>query len=169
MNKTERLNLSNMKKINLLFFFIIVISMNGFTQCPDNWAIKAGSDSSEYARYIVIDNNANIYITGAFKDRTSLDTIALNGYGKNDMVLAKYDAAGNIQWAQYGGGIENEWVRGLAIDANNNIYITGIFQGTAYFGSSTITSSGSTDVFLASYNSEGDLLWLIKTGGTGQD
>ena len=143
--------------------------MNGFTQCPDNWVIGAGSDSSEYARNIVIDNNANIYIAGTFKDRTSLDTIALNGYGKDDMFLAKYDAAGNIQWAQYGGGIENEWVRGLAIDANNNIYITGIFQGTAYFGSSAITSSGFTDVFLASYNSEGDLLWLIKTGGTGQD
>ena len=169
MNKTERLNLSNMKKINLLFFFIIVISLNGFSQCQDNWAIKAGSDSSETASRIVTDSNGNIYIAGTFKDHTSLDTIALNGYGKNDMFLAKYDAAGNIQWAQYGGGIENERVSGLAIDANNNIYVTGSFRETAYFGASAITSSGSDDIFLISYSPEGELLWPIKIGGTGQD
>ena len=148
---------------------MIVISTNGFTQCPDNWAIRAGSDSIESARKVVTDNNGNIYIAGTFKDHTLFDTIALNGYGKDDMFLAKYNAAGNIQWAQYGGGVENDRLSGLAIDNNNNIYVTGSFRGTAYFGASTIISSGSTDVFLASYNSEGDLLWLIKTGGTGQD
>ena len=143
--------------------------MHGFTQCPDSWAIRAGSDSIENLRNVVTDNNGNIYIAGTFKDHTLFDTIALNGYGKYDMFLAKYDAAGKIQWAQYGGGAENESVSGLAIGTNNNIYVTGSFRGTAYFGSSTITSSGFTDIFLASYNSEGDLLWLIKIGGTGYD
>ena len=157
-----------MKKINLLLFSIIILSMNGFSQCPDNWAIRSGSDSIEVSRKVVTDNNGNIYIAGTFKDRTLFDTIALNGYGKKDMFLAKYDATGKIQWAQYGGGIENEVVSGLAIGTNNNIYVAGSFQGTAYFGASTITSSGWEDIFLASYNSEGELLWLIKIGGTGQ-
>ena len=158
-----------MKKIYLLLFLVIVISINGFSQCQDNWAIKAGSDSNEVAQKVVINNNGNIYIAGTFKDHTSLDTIALNGYGKNDIFIAKYDAAGNIQWARQAGGNEHEEVKGFAVDTDNNIYVTGNFQGTAYFDSSTITSSGSTDVFLTSYNSEGDLLWLIKIGGTGQD
>ena len=158
-----------MKKINLLFFLTIAISLNGFSQCQDNWAIKAGSDSTEYASGVVTDTDGNIYIAGAFKDHTLLGTITLNGYGKNDMFLAKYDTAGNILWAKHAGGNEDDGGSGLAIGMDDNIYVTGTFQGTAYFDSSTITSSGSTDIFLASYNSEGDLLRLKKIGGTGTD
>ena len=156
-----------MKKINLLLFLTIIISLNGFSQCPDTWAIRAGSDSREIARKIVTDNNGNIYIAGYFEDHTLLDTIELNGYG-NNMFLAKYDATGNIQWAQYGGG-DYVGAEGLAIGANNNIYVTGFFRDTAYFGSSTITSSGLSDVFLANYSPEGDLLWIVTIGGIGQD
>jgi len=65
----------------------------------------------------------------------------------------------------------SEGVTGEAIstDANGNSYVTGYFYGTAIFGSTQITSSGGADIFIAKYNSSGNLQWVQKAGGTGID
>jgi hypothetical protein len=57
----------------------------------------------------------------------------------------------------------------VAVDGSGNIYITGSFQGTATFGTTNITSSGSSDIFIAKYNNAGILQWVQKAGGNGSD
>jgi hypothetical protein len=61
-------------------------------------------------------------------------------------------------------------VIGTATDANGNIYITGVFSGTCSVGSTTLTSAGSTDVFVAKWSSAaGRFLWVQQAGGLGND
>ena len=47
----------------------------------------------------------------------------------------------------------------------NGFYVTGVFQSTATFGASNVTSHGVYDVFLAKYDTAGNLSWVNSAGG----
>jgi hypothetical protein len=61
----------------------------------------------------------------------------------------------------------------IATDASSNVYITGSFVFTADFdpgaGVVDLTSTGSSDIFLAKYNSAGTYVWAKRFGSTGSD
>ena len=53
---------------------------------------------------------------------------------------------------------EGEFNIGLALDTNDNCYVTGWFDGTNNFGGVTLTnqSPGGSDIFVAKYNASGE-------------
>ena len=53
----------------------------------------------------------------------------------------------------------------VATDHSGNVYISGNFEGTVYFGSTSITSSSTTsdNSFLAKYDSLGNFLWVMQS------
>ncbi|MFH0867557.1 MAG: gliding motility-associated C-terminal domain-containing protein, partial [Bacteroidota bacterium] len=74
-------------------------------------------------------------------------------------------------WLQNAGSNGQDEGYDISIDALGNTYTTGYFTGTAQFGNQSIylTSSGTTDIFLAKINSQGVYQWAVKAGGTGTD
>jgi hypothetical protein len=54
-------------------------------------------------------------------------------------------------------------------DTHGNRYVTGGFSLTAKFGHKTLVSAGGTDIFLAKFGSSGELHWLLRAGGPGDD
>ncbi|MBE2281378.1 MAG: T9SS type A sorting domain-containing protein [Ignavibacteriaceae bacterium] len=69
---------------------------------------------------------------------------------------------------------EFNWVKGISgtvspefvsTDNLGNFYLTGYFSQTATFENKQIISSGNTDIFIAKYNTDGNLLWLKQAGG----
>jgi len=64
------------------------------------------------------------------------------------------------EWARdgVGGGDETN----MASDDSGNVYLTGEFQDTIYFGAYMLTAhvtGGSTNTFIVKYNSSGDVIW----------
>ncbi len=62
--------------------------------------------------------------------------------------------------------------RGLAIktDSKGNSYVTGYYYySTATFGAKTVTSAGLQDVFIAKYDRNGNVKWLVTCGGPESD
>ena len=62
----------------------------------------------------------------------------------------------------------------VKVDKQNNVYVTGIFQGTVDFdpssGTHNLTSvGGSFDTYVAKFTSAGKLIWVVSFGGTGTD
>ncbi len=60
--------------------------------------------------------------------------------------------AQNLNWLwakQAGGGAIYDYGQSIAVDANGNSYVTGYFEGGATFGTTTLNSSGSWDIFVA--------------------
>jgi Beta-propeller repeat len=58
---------------------------------------------------------------------------------------------------------------GLALDTNDNCYVSGWFDDTNDFGGVTLTNqsgNGGSDIFVAKYNSAGALQWAQRAGGT---
>jgi hypothetical protein len=75
-------------------------------------------------------------------------------------------------WVRAQGSNQNENAHAVAVDANENTYITGGFEGTVDFdpgvGNSTLSPSGN-DIFVVKYDSEGEFVWVRRMGGSGND
>ena len=50
-----------------------------------------------------------------------------------------------------------------------NTYVVGDFRDCISFGTDTLQSIGITDMFIAKYNTLGDVIWVKKFGGDGSD
>ncbi|GAB2959304.1 hypothetical protein GCM10027048_28320 [Hymenobacter coalescens] len=60
----------------------------------------------------------------------------------------------------------NSLVTATATDAAGNVYLAGEFDGTVVFGGTTLTTSGSTDVFVAKWSSATrGFVWAQRAGG----
>lgn len=73
---------------------------------------------------------------------------------------------GTWSWAQSAGGSSDDRGVDLAMDSQGSLYVCGWFTGQATFGSTTLTASGSMDVFVAKLSSDGTWLWVKQAGGT---
>lgn len=61
-------------------------------------------------------------------------------------------------------GASNAAATSITSTPNGDMYVFGRFYETATFGNKTITSAGSTDVFIAKINAAGTLVWLKQMG-----
>jgi uncharacterized delta-60 repeat protein len=100
---------------------------------------------------IAVDSSGNVYITGPSY-----------GSGSNyDYVTIKYNSNGDTVWVRrYNGpGDSTDYTTSLAIDRQNNVYVTGYSTGLG----------SSTDYATIKYNPNGDTLWVRRYNGPGND
>lgn len=72
-------------------------------------------------------------------------------------------------WAIKAGGSSYDEAATVAVDNQGNSYITGNYQGTALFGTLSVTSKGAQDVFVAKIDPQGTFIWVATAGGSGYD
>ena len=83
---------------------------------------------------------------------------------KRSSFLARYDNAGELEWARL---VTHS--HSFAMDELGNSYATGYFMNTHTFGigelnETALTSVGADDVFVAKYDSKGSLVWAQRAG-----
>lgn len=141
------------------------------------WAKEIGSPNVVNGYGIALDASANVYTTGSFTLTTDFDpgsgTFNLISAGSGDVFVCKLDPSGNFISAVQMGGTANDVGTSLALDASGNVYITGIFDGTADFdpgaGSFNLTTAGASDIFISKLNPSNNYVWAGQMGGTGMD
>lgn len=157
--------------VNTDTFDIFIAKYN--TSGTPLWARSAKGSNTDEANAVTTDRWGNVYVTGFFNSPTlTFGTTVLTNLcptGGN-IFLAKYDAAGNFQWAKSAGGTGGENATSITADSTGNVYITGFF-GTPFltFGSSTITNTGIMDLLIAKYDSAGNAIWAVSAGGNNED
>ena len=151
--------------------------------CDENNGEDCGE---EFAGHIEIDSHSDVIITGTFNtvvnfdDTGGIDEHMATGFtsggvgwtGNSDIFITKYRTNGSYVWTKTFGGNEEETPDSLAIDGNDNVLLTGYFEGTANFddnGTDEYTSNGQDDIFLTKYNANGTYAWTKVIGGIGQD
>jgi len=138
------------------------------------WAKSAGGTYYEAGYGVTTDASGNVIVTGYFNSASIIfgtTTLTHNGTGY-DIFIAKYDASGNVLWANSAGGTNNDAGQSISADADGNIYITGYFKSaTITFGTTVLTNAGSgyVDIFTAKYDASGNIVWANSAGGTYDD
>ena len=137
-------------------------------------ASSSGWKGSDWANGISVDRIGNVYITGHFTW-----TIAFGGYtfstdgGTTAVFLTKYNANGDVVWANAGVGASiSSFANGQAIaaDRTGNCYVTGQFKGSIAFGTNTFTANaGDNDIFVTKYDTLGNFVWFRQAGGSSYD
>jgi len=134
------------------------------------WAKRAGDVYDDKALGITSDNLGNIFICGYFNTKATFGGTTIYGTGGNDIFVAKYDMNGNFLWVKKAGGAGRDEAKAIKCDPSGNVYVCGMFNGAATFGSQTVFApNGYWDMFVAKYATDGTLLWLKTAGGNYDD
>ena len=157
-----------MKNLLVLAAAILVL-INIATAQDFDWAVMAGGEGSDQAYAIATDHFGNSYVTGWFSESAHFDDIILTSEGGKDIFLAKYNENGEILWAKRAWGEASNTPAGITIGGEGFPVITGWFAETIHFDETVLESNGSYDMFVARYNSEGDVIWAKGAGGEGDD
>ncbi|NBG65330.1 ligand-binding sensor domain-containing protein, partial [Acidiluteibacter ferrifornacis] len=147
------------------------------------WVNNLGGDKYDNSHSIALDAIGNVYITGEFVGLANFDPSSSHSNiydtGGGNAFLAKYDSNGQNKWAISLGGNYSDVGKVVSIDNAGYIYLTGYFHGIADFdpsGSNTNLISSiklngfpSQDIFLAKYDSNGNIIWAKSMGGIDDD
>ncbi|MFM9946137.1 MAG: SBBP repeat-containing protein [Bacteroidia bacterium] len=171
-----------MKKTILLANFIFLFSLV-FAQTPGfKWAASVETDGFSAGHSIAVDASGNVYTTGSFSGSTTdFDpgpgvTVLSSLSKERDIFISKFDANGKFLWAkQVGSYYEHDISLGIALDALNNVYVTGYFYGTVDFdpgpGVYNLQAVGLEymDNFILKLTSNGNFAWAKRIGGKFED
>lgn len=140
-----------------------------------------GGSADDRGFGIALDPRGNIYIAGATASSnfpTTSPYQRANGGGFADVFVTKLDAAANVIYSTYAGGIGNDQPLGIAVDGSGAAYVTGFTTSLNFplvnpvqskYGG-TDAGGGTDDAFVFKLNSAGTALdYSTYLGGIGSD
>ncbi len=117
-------------------------------QVREEWVARydAGVGNSEYGSSIAVDVSGNVYVAGRSPGEAGWDYLTI-----------KYDPGGNELWvARYNGpGNSRDYAWSLAVDALQNVYVTGQSDG----------DGTGFDFATIKYDAEGNEIWVARYDG----
>jgi hypothetical protein len=158
-----------MKKVNYIFFFLIILKGNISFGQKLQWQNTLGSSSNDLITDIEIDQAGNTYVSGH-----SFSTIDLNPSG-SPMILGNAQSFGLSYLIKYNINKEVDWlysidvssvddyINSICIDGQGNVYITGYVGG--FFNAATdpdsihLIGSEFGCAYIIKLNNAGNLLW----------
>jgi hypothetical protein len=155
---------------------ILLFNMN-LTYAQPLIKMGAGFGSTLYdaPTAAVLDKSGATYITGYFSDSVNFDpgqgVAPLVDTGWSGGYIQKLDSLGRLIWIKHLPGTKDVFPSDIEIDSAGNLYLTGIFSGTADLDPGpgiSIFSSANFDLFIAKLNMNGELIW-VKNNPSGSN
>jgi hypothetical protein len=144
-----------------------------------HWAKRLGGTGTgtEVAYAVAVGRDGRVYSTGTFNGNIDLDpgpgARNITTLGGTDIFISVLDASGNYIKGERIGSAQFETVTGLALNAYDDIHLTGYFQTTCDFdpgaGTASRTSKGGNDVYVLKLDSAVNFKWVNSMGGLGAD
>jgi hypothetical protein len=118
---------------------------------------------------LAVDADDNLYIAGEFSTSVMLDGVnEVFNSGTTGAFVASFDADGTYRWSRtFHNASSTARIQSLTTDELGAVYITGSFANAIDFGSGAAlpSNNGSTDMFVASYQSDdGTYRWTAPYG-----
>lgn len=163
-----------MKKLVLVVMAFLFVSLCSFGQAWE-WVRTGISDGTDVSNEVCVDNSGNVYVLG---ETTSSEPIEIS-FGTQILTsdkerfgfLVKYNSNGDFIWAV--NMIESDdgyyLLRGITTDDEGSVVIVGLYDNSIFIAGIELESLGSTDTFIAKFNSDGEIVWVKSGGGPYSD
>ncbi len=152
------------------------------------WTYTFGTEERDVGLSVVTNSTGEVYLGGYFSFLgtnmpTEFNTTGAGSSdiktanGSSDAFLTKYNVDGSYGWTNTFGSWDSDNIWRVAIDSNDNIFISGIFYGDGInfngtgSGADDIrdSNSASSDIFLSKYNADDSYAWTRTVGGEQAD
>jgi hypothetical protein len=127
------------------------------------WVKTIQGDYRTFGTAIFIDSEDNIYGAGELTNTADFDTgegeLLLTSNGQDDVYVVRLDPMGDTDWAYAYGGMNNNWVRAIAVSEENRVVTSGVNGGNIDFDQSSgefiVPLIGFGDIFIQSSEQSG--------------
>jgi len=119
--------------------------------------ITAGTAAT--AGPVATDSDGNVYVVGSASGDVGGEANR-TGSDASDVMLSKYDAAGNLVYQRLLGATADSKGLAITVDANDNVIVAGRTDATL----NSASFGGATDSFVTKFDSEGQELWTRQAG-----
>ena len=126
------------------------------------WVRQANGASDGIGYSIAADISGNVYTTGNFKGNASFGPFSLSSIASTgELFFTKYDASGNVLWAEKG---SSTYAAGnsIVVDDQGNLYLAGVFRSSLNVKGQSLTSSpaGADNGFVLKIDNLGNVSWI---------
>jgi hypothetical protein len=136
-------------------------------------AWRVGGSGYDEPKDVAVGAMGNVYLLSYFNGTIDADpgtgVLTITSQGQLDMLVQRFNSEGELAWAQATGANGADLGLAMALDAEENIWITGSFEGTVDMdpsaGSFPLSSAGAWDIFVTKRSADGELLWAGRMGG----
>ncbi len=134
------------------------------------WQLTFSGLGGGTVQAVAADGNGDVWVTGNFAGALNFGGGTLTSAGGYDIFVAKFSSSGTHLWSKRFGTanvvtIITESGFGIAVDANNAVAVTGIFDGAVDFGGGILNNTSGQDLFLVKFSANGSHLWSKRVGG----
>ncbi|MEX2245187.1 MAG: hypothetical protein WEC75_00715 [Dehalococcoidia bacterium] len=133
------------------------------------WSQRFGDGDEQRAYAMATDSTGNVIVIGSVRGTADFGGGSLTSAGAEDIFIAKFDDEGNHLWSKiFGDATDLQISTTVAVDASDNVVLAGPMAGSVDFGGGARVSAGSTDLFIAKFDSAGSHLWSERFGDEDQ-
>ena len=161
------------KVFTILALMVFTVIQQGWSQPAFEWVKNIGGTGTDVGNEITSDPDGNVIVCGRFETTIDADpssgTTSLVSAGSFDMVVIKFDPTGQFIWAKRVGGIGFDEFTNVECDASGNVILVGYFEGTVDLdpnaGVNSVTTQGTSDLYVLKLSPEGETLWMHEIAG----
>ena len=144
--------------------FVVKLDSDG----NELWSKQFGDGKGADNVSLAVDNSGNVLLTGDLYGTLDFGGGPLTSAAGHDVFLAKLEGQqGAHIWSKRFGGDLDQSGYGVATDVEGNVVLVGTFAGSLDLGGGSLSSLGSSDMFVAKFDSAGSFLWSKQLGGVG--
>ena len=133
------------------------------------YGYQLGAGDYEFIQDVETDDDGNVYVLGYFYGTTQIGNESFTSYGSQDIFLAKLDENGNVSWSRQVGGLMADYPRAISLDGAGNLIMAGYFYDVINLWDTTLVSQAGSDVYLAKFDMNGQLVGFFQAGGSSSD
>ncbi len=135
--------------------FVVKLDGNG----AEIWSHRYGGAGDQRAFRVATDSQNSVVLVGSFAHDITFGVDTLTATANRTGFVAKLSSAGAPQWSMAFGEGDQALGLGVAIDGQDNLWLSGVFEGTVDFGGGALSgTAGQPNLFVAKLAPDGSHL-----------
>ena len=133
------------------------------------WVYTEGYKGDTRAMTLALTSESDIILGGFYNDTTRIGDYQLAANTSDrDVFLARMTQEGEVLWAKRAGGVHDDEIIDLALDEQDQVFVTGYLVGVMNLSDqiSIQSGNGNSDFYLMKYSPDGEVLQARAMGGT---